>query len=262
MKKLAPFYIAAVLSLLFYVMVISGLMGLIGDHGVGKDGNAHIVHHLGSSLILGLIVSGLILMFFKKSSQIAGLQQVVATILGFVVMGFIVGDPDNYGNNVAIFDLANLFLVFPVVLLVALHPDRKRILWPDFSKIKKSLLLLYSTILIPFFVYGFMQSIVQRNSYPPLSDIHHQHWLAMSTVAFAIIFVGFVGALRSPGYLMPMGMSAFSLLVLGIVSVLAPHAASSLGTILGGVSILSGSIALWIFHDEAFAPRSMNNKSI
>lgn len=255
MKKFV-FYALLIISIAFYAFLLSGLMGLTGNHGIGKDGGVHVVHHAGASLVVLFVLSGLASQFYKFGRKIAGMHQVLATMLGLIIMAFIVGDPDNYGGNKGIFDLAFLIVIIPALFILLLHPDKKKMLNFDFKNVSKPLFVLFSTLLIPFFIYGIQQSLMQRNSFPPLSDIHHSHWHTMGTVAFATILTGLVGSLRTTGHFLPQATSSISLVILGTLSVLNPTLPSSFGTLLGLSALIGGLIASWFTYRDYKNSRS------
>ena len=165
-------------------------------------------------------------------------------------MAFIVGNPDNYGGNVGIFDPAFLILILPILLLWLLHPYRKRILISNSSQASKAFALVFVVLLIPLFIYGVQQSLTQRNSFPPLSDIHHSHWHTMGTLAFSTIFIGLVGSLRTRGYFLPAGIASFSLAIVGLVSVFNTSAPSSLGSLVGLIVLFGGVIGGYLVAKE------------
>lgn len=221
------------LAIIFYLLVFSGLMGFVGIHGLGKDNGVHIVHHIGAITFTGFVVIGLASQLYKNAKFVAGFQQVLAAMLGMIVTGFIVGDPDNYGDNLAIFDLAMLMFIIPVIVLYFLHPNRSQIFRFQFKDIDKTQLYLGLLVLIPLSLYGVQQALLQRNSYPPLSDIHHAHWHAMADWAFATIIIVLVSSLRAKGFIIPTLMSAIGMLFIGTASIVNTQAPSSLGFWIG-----------------------------
>ena len=58
MKKML-FYAVTIILIVFYAFLLSGLMGLVGDHGVGKDGDLHILHHIGAGVVIAFMITGL-----------------------------------------------------------------------------------------------------------------------------------------------------------------------------------------------------------
>lgn len=242
MKK-RIFYLLVVLFSAYYVLLLSGLLGVAGNHGIGDDGSAHLLHIPAAIIFIGFIASGLISQLPGYGRYRGGFQQVAASLLGLLLMAFIVGDPDNHGGNNAIFDPAFLLFIVPVVIMWFIHPDRRNVFSIYTGKAHRGMLALYLTLLVPFSAYGVQQALLQRNSFPPLSDIHHQHWQAMAMVAFSTVLIGIVGALKSRGYVLPSVSASVSLLILGFLSILYPEAPSSLGVLFGAVSFAAGLLS-------------------
>lgn len=104
---------------------------------------------------------------------------------------------------------------------------------------------------VPFIIYGIDQALVQRNSWPPKSDPHHNaHWLTMANVALAIPLIGLVAALRVPGWRLAAWSAAGLAGALGVTSALLPNAASSL-EVAGGVASTAWGIAVILIRLEA-----------
>jgi drug/metabolite transporter (DMT)-like permease len=123
-----------------------------------------------------------------------------------------------------------VFLTFliPVLVLVLLHPARRELL--QVHRVHPLLLLVAAVAAVPLVVYGVDQALIQRNNWPPASDPHHNsHWFLMAELAFAIPLLAAVAGLGSREWRVPAWTAVAALAVLGIVSVLFPAAASSLG---------------------------------
>ena len=234
------FKFCVVKSALFYAFFLGGLSGLLGSNPSAWDAPIHRVHHVGVALFIGIIVVGLLAQLRVPERNVAAFHQVVAGVLAIQITNLIMGNPDNHGGNVGIMDPAFLVFLVPVVVLAALHPVRGR-LFSVGASMSRALAGIALVDAVPLAMYGVDQAIVQRNSWPPLADPHHQKWFMMAFLAFAISLVGLVASLRNGGWPVPAWSAGVAAVVFGLVAVLYPGLASSVGRIWGSASILGGA---------------------
>jgi hypothetical protein len=145
--------------------------------------------------------------------------------MGMLATAPIVGDPDNVGGMAGKID--------PLFVVVALPGLAAALLakpWRDASSPqRKNWLLILALIgVIPIAWYGVDQALMQRNTFPPSADPHHNaHWWAMSVLAFAgpLVLSG-----ASQGFRWwRVGTNAIGLsgVAFGLVSLVTPEAGSA-----------------------------------
>jgi hypothetical protein len=197
---------------------------VIMDAGVSASEAAHLA---GAVLCGGLIAAGLLPQLVAPARNVAGFQQTLMVAVAVMVAAAIEGNPNNQGGQAGPFDVVFLTFLIPILVLAVLHPARRELL-----RVRRvhPLLLVAVVAAVPLVVYGVDQALIQRNSWPPTSDPHHNsHWFLMAEAAFAIPLLGAVAGLGGRGWGVPAWTAAAALAVLGIVSFLFPDAPSSLG---------------------------------
>ena len=92
------------------------------------------------------------------------------------------GDPDNHGGQYGPFDVTYLIFLAPLLILATFHPSRRDL--RKIVRLRVPLVLMAAVIVLPLFTYGVNQGLIQRNSWTPNSDPHHNsHWLVMAELA-------------------------------------------------------------------------------
>ncbi len=229
-------FVAMVVPLIVLYGFFFGFV-VITDAGISADEAVHVAAALGFA---GTLVAGLVSQVAAPRRWPAGLWVTAAGIVAFLIAGGIVGDPDNYGGQAGPFDLAYLIFLVPLLLVFALHPSPSGLIRggrPDVM-----LVVAVAAVCIPLVVYGVDQALIQRNSWPPKSDPHHNaHWFTMAGLAFAIPVVGFVSASRLAGWRIATWCAAGMAVIIGVTSVIWSDAASSLGVWWGIASTVGGA---------------------
>lgn len=99
---------------------------------------------------------------------------------------------------------------------------------------------------------------MQRNTWPPLADPHHQaHWYAMSVFAFATVLVVAGAALQGRGWRLAATSAAAAASAPAVSSLLDPASASALPTLWAVVALAWGAAVLavtWRQHRYAGSP--------
>jgi hypothetical protein len=114
-----------------------------------------------------------------------------------MVAAAIEGNPNNQGGQAGPFDVVFLTFRIPVLVLAVLHPARRELL--RVRRVHPLLLLVAVVAAVPLVAYGVDQALIQRNSWPPTSDPHHNsHWFLMAEAAFAIPLLAAVAGLGGP----------------------------------------------------------------
>jgi hypothetical protein len=180
------------------------------------------VHLAGALLALALGLSGLVHLALRPDRPAAA-RHVVAAAAAMLVVVLLVGNPDNAGGRAGLVDPA--LLVLPLLALAAgLLAGPFRSGTPD-----RALAVLAAGALPVACWWGVEQALMQRNTFPPTADPHHQsHWFAMAVAAFGLCLVVGAAALGGHGREVAATAAGAAAVVLGLASSVAPDAASAL----------------------------------
>ena len=211
----------------------------------GAEAPGESIHLVGGLSLLVIGGSGLIVLFAKPEKSGTALQ-VAAVMTGILITAPIVGDPDNVGGMAGPIDPLFVIVALPGLVAAILAKP-----WRDLraSKRTMSVLTLAAIGAIPMAWYGVGQALIQRHTFPPSADPHHNaHWWAMSALAFAglLVLVGAGTGLR--GWRVGATAVGLSVAAFGVASLVAPEAASavslpwSFASILIGLAILAVGI--------------------
>jgi hypothetical protein len=186
------------------------------------DEAVHVSGALGVLLIGGSGLVGLIL----RPERPGYSYQVLAAMLGALLTLPVVGNPDNYGGQAGWIDPVLLVFILPPMLAAAVAFPWRR--WGSRHGWRPSLLLLAVIAAVPAAWYGVEQALIQRNTFPPTADPHHNaHWWVMGMLAFMIVLVVGAAAVPTTGWRLGAAVGGFAAMVVGVASVVAPSAASA-----------------------------------
>lgn len=201
--------------------------------GAAAPGEA--VHFAGALAVIAVGATGLIALLISPS-RAGSSYQVLSAAIGLLAVVAIVGDPDNYGGQAGIVDPLFVLLGVPPLiagLVAARWHDRRE--W----RLARPLLLLAAIAVVPLLAYGVDQALMQRNTFPPTADPHHQaHWFAMATFAFVVPLVVATAALGAPGWRLGAVAASVGTMAVAVSSIANPEAASSFGRLAGGAALL------------------------
>lgn len=207
----------------------------------GAEAPGEGVHVVGSLAVLAIAGSGLVALFARPERS-GSAYQVMAVVAGLLVTMFIVGDPDNYGGQAAVID--PVFLAVAVPPLGAAAAARPWRSWRT-KTYRPSFLALAAVGAAPASWYGLDQALMQRNTFPPTADPHHQaHWLALSVFAFAVVLVVATAAISARGSRLAAAVAGLSAVAFGIASVTSPAAASAVGPAWGAAAVVWGVLVV------------------
>jgi hypothetical protein len=191
--------------------------------GAAHPGEAvHLAGVLGG---LAIGASGLIGLLVRPRA--AGYAtQVGGVAVGTIVAVLVMGDPDNSGGQAGPVDLVFLVMALPVLAAaVTAAPWRA---WRRGAVTRPPLLLL-ATLGLPTAVFGLQQALLQRTSWPPLADPHHQsHWYAMAVLGLVAVPVVAGAALSGRGWQLAPTVVGLAASAVAVTSLLEPAAASAL----------------------------------
>lgn len=236
-----------VLLLAFFSIVALNVLGVVasGTEGAPDDpapsvearyGAAHpgeAVHAVGAVALVVIGASALVaLLVWPERAGYA--YQVLAVMTGVLLTIPVVGDPDNVGGQAGPIDPFLLVLTLPafVAALLAAPWRRPEGLW------RPRVLMLAAVGAVPAAWYGTGQALLQRNTFPPTADPHHNaHWWVMAIIAFAIVLVMAAAALPGRGWRLGTGLAAATAIGIGLASLAAGASASALAP-LGAVAAI------------------------
>ncbi|HEX2028828.1 MAG TPA: hypothetical protein VHF25_12610 [Nitriliruptorales bacterium] len=212
---------------------------------MGADRPGEAVHITGAVAAILIGASGLAGLIVRPRRAGSATQTVGASVAMLLTVG-IVGDPDNYGGQASPVDLAFVVMAVPPLAAGVLAAPWRA--WRPVA-LRRPRLLLLAALASPGLWYGFDQGMMQRNTWPPLADPHHQaHWYAMSVLAFLIVVVVAGAALAGRGWRVAAASAGAGASALALASLLSPASASALhplwaiGAALWGLAVL---VATW-----------------
>lgn len=192
---------------------------------IGAEHPGELVHITGAVAAAAIGASGLGGLLVRPQ-RAGSATQTAAASLAMLVTIVLVGDPDNHGGQAGLVDPA--FVIFGLPPLAAAAVASPWRAWRPDGLVRPRLLLL-AALAAPGVWYGLEQGLMQRNTWPPLADPHHQvHWYAMSLLAFAAIFVAAGAALRGTGWRLAATLAGGSAAAVALASLIDPEAASAL----------------------------------
>jgi hypothetical protein len=199
------------------------------------------IHVVGGMALLAIGGSGLIALIAKPERRGAAVQ-VAAVVAGILVTVPIIGDPDNVGGQAGPADPLFVIVALPGLLAALLaKPWRgakaSRTIKPNFA--------LAAIGAIPIAWYGIGQALMQRNTFPPSADPHHNaHWWAMSAVAFVGLLVLSGAGFGLRGWRIGAAAVGLSATAIGVTSLVASEAASAISLTWSIALVLWGLAAL------------------
>lgn len=241
-----------------FLIVAADALGLISSEPVGSPDDpapsasalegagapGEVVHVIGALAVVAMGASGLVALVARPDRSGAA-YQVLAAALGLIVATALVGNPDNYGGQAGAVDPAFLVLALPALGAgLASRPWRSR---PSDGPVNLRLSALAVIGMVPAGWYGVDQALMQRNTFPPTADPHHQaHWFAMAVFAFVVVLVVASGSLSGPGWRLATAAGGLCAVSLGIGSLAAGEAGSALGPAWAGAALIWGLAVLWL----------------
>jgi hypothetical protein len=232
--------VLAVLALLTFnfmlAFVVSDAAGRLGDTGhdlqppgsaearIGAEQPGEAVHLVGATAALIMGVSGLVGLV-ARPQRAGSATQVGLAAVAWLLAAAVVGDPDNHGGQVGIIDLAFVILAVPALVTALVAAP-----WGAWRRGQhRPAFLVTALIGLPWLWYAFDQGLMQRHSWPPLADPHHQaHWFTMSLLAGLILLLAAGSALPGRGWRVAASTAGLSALGVAVASLVAPAAASAL----------------------------------
>lgn len=231
----AFFIWAAILSMVFGLLFIGVTALTIGLWLAHQNALTTPVSDL-SFFALGAIIVGIgfAVQLRAPERKIAGVQQAVLGLLALGVAGLI-------GNRVEPLVGALLFLV-AAAILAALHPAR-RAFFKLGGGLSAPLAALSILAAVPAIGYAASMLVLARSAGPScfLGRCPYGDRLAeMAALALAIVLVGMLAALKTPGWRVAARSAGASAVILGLASILLPDAPGALGQAWGALTTMWG----------------------
>lgn len=209
------------------------------EYGADHPSEAvHIPAFVAMTLMAASGLVGLILNPRRAGSA----THVGAVALAMLLVAPIVGDPDNHGGQ-------GLF-VDPLVVVVAVPPLVAAALavpWREWRRggLMRPRLLVMAILALPAVWYAIEQGLLQRNTWPPLADPHHQtHWMMMAQLAFVIPLLTAGAALAGRGWRIAAATAALGAVAVATPSLLNGAAASAITWWLAVPGLVWGAMVL------------------
>ena len=193
---------------------------------LGADHPGEAVHLVGAAAAIGVGAVGLGGLLIKPD-RVGSATHAGVTVIAWTVVAVIVGNPDNHGGQAGPLDFAFLILALPaLVAVIVAAPWRAR---PGGWRARLPLIAM-TMLGAPWAWYAVGQALVQRNTWPPLADPHHQaHWFVMGYLSAALLLLPAGAALGGSGWRPAAVTAGAAALALAAASLTAPSAASALG---------------------------------
>lgn len=189
--------------------------------GAARPGEA--VHIVGAVAALIIAHSGLVGLVVRPR-RAGYAMQTGAVAVAMLITTIVIGDPDNLGGQAGPVDPAfAIMAVPPLAAALTAAP------WRGWRPVRDRRLLALSTVALGAVVYGLDQGLMQRNTWPPLADPHHQaHWWAMSFLGLMVALVSVGTMLGGTGRRLGATTAGAAAIAVGVVSLVATDAASAL----------------------------------
>lgn len=230
---------AAILVVLFGVMFF-GLTSLALAWFQPLEGVAGPVTELGYGALVGIILTvGVASQLRGAHRRIAGIQQAILVIPALVGGSALAAD----GQNLEAAAIVSVGLG----ILWLLHPGRGELLRR--GAVSRPLLAIVVASTLPWLAYAVeMGAQAQELVGPP----HHvQRLSTMAALAFAIVLVGLLAALRTRGWRVPAWSAGAAAITFGIASVVYSEQPAAVGLSWGATAVAGGALFLAVAAWEA-----------
>lgn len=190
-----------------------------------------VIHALAAATAITLAAAGLIGLILRPAA-FGFTVHVLAAAATLLASGLIVGNPDNRGGQAGVLDPLTLILAMPLIAAAAASPSWRSLKRGGSPSMGRPSATSSAAVLlgaIGFTMVAVDQALMQRNTFPPAADPHHNaHWWAVSVAAALVAAVPAAGLLRHPGWRTGTFLSGLAALGVAAVSLLRPEAASAL----------------------------------
>jgi hypothetical protein len=251
-----PAALGLVLFVFFFSMVAAATLGLVETGAEGSPNDpapsaaarfgaarpGETVHVSGALAVLAIGGSGLVGLIGRPEHS-GHSHHVLAAMAGMLLTLPLVGDPDNYGGQAGWIDPVLLIFILPsmVAALVA-RPWRH---WRS-GRWRPRFLVLAAIGAIPAGWYGVGQAMMQRNTFPPTADPHHNaHWWTMAIVAFMAVLVMAAASLPAKSWRLGPWVAGLAAITIGLASLLGASSASAVSSAWAIPTVVWGLVGIW-----------------
>jgi len=190
------------------------------------------VSELSHGALAGIIITiGLLTQLRSPERRIAGLQQAVLGILALLVTALIGGRQEPLRESL-------LFLA-ALSLLVILHPAREQFFKRGAGP-TASLAAVAIVGAVPASVYAAFMLVQAREFIGP--PHHADRFAEMAAAAIAIVAVGMLASLKTPGWRISAWSAGAAAIVVGMASIVFPNAPGAVGRIWGTLAAAAGVV--------------------
>jgi hypothetical protein len=184
--------------------------------------------HLPSFVAMTVLAAAGLVGLIVDPRRAGSATHAMAVGVGMAVAAFIAGDPDNHGGQGLVVDPLVVGVALPVLAAAA-----AAIPWREWRSggLRRPSLLWFAAAALPLVWVGIEQALLQRNTWPPLADPHHQtHWLVMAQLALAVPLVTAGASLSGRGWRVATLSAGLGVLALVIPALFYTEAASAVPT--------------------------------
>jgi hypothetical protein len=213
------------------------------DYGAARPSEAV---HIPSFVAMTIVTAAGLLGLIVDPRRAGSATHVLAIGIAMVLVAAIVGDPDNHGGQGLFVDPLVVAVALPVLGAAAVAVP-----WREWTSggLRRPSLVWLAVLALPLVWFGIDQALLQRNTWPPLADPHHQtHWMVMAQLAFAVPFVTAGASLSGRGWRLASVAAALGVLTFAVPSFFYPDAASKIpswGAALGLIWAASALAVTW-----------------
>lgn len=232
--------VLAVLALLAFnfmlVFVVTDAAGRIGETQaleqpgsaearIGAEHPGEAVHLVGAIAAVVIGVTGLVGLIVRPQRAGSATHAGMAAV-GWLLAAAVVGNPDNYGGQAGVVDVAFVVLALPSLIAALVAAPWRQ--WRGHGVLRVEFLIA-AVVGVPWMWHAFQQGLMQRYTWPPLADPHHQaHWFVMCLVAVLIVLVCAGAALPGRGWRVATLTSGATAIAIAVASLADSEAASAL----------------------------------
>jgi hypothetical protein len=209
--------------------IVSSIPFLIGSFVV-EDQKIHLFHNIGGLAVYGVLLGGgLLALAIGPERNVATFQGLALGSLGALVGGLLSGD------------VISGFWFFPalvVVILFALHPDRRSLL--QFGRRRIGLLGLVLVAAIPVVAYALTHARLQSEGLVADPHVELNHYSGQAAGSLMLLLFAVAPGLGAVGWRLAAWLAGASMAILGIGSIAYPDHVSAFDSVWAWLALAWG----------------------